>query len=170
MISHVAPTHTPGADSAAGASRSAQRNESGSRGEDSVIGGGPLFALVLWPSSDPQLSDELHSLGVAVSFAPTQQIFQAVLSGLSPELLVIDPDTLNDVMTLAIPAQSSLIVLAAITRGTIGEPIPSFVHTALARSVAHARVKQLERHAHARQAQLERERQLSTVIYDTISA
>ena len=53
-----------------------------------------MLALILWPYADPQLRAELHRLGVAVSFAPTQQVFQAALQGLHPELLLVDPDTL----------------------------------------------------------------------------
>lgn len=102
---------------------------------------GHLFALALWPYADPQLRAELRMLGVEVSFASTQQGFQASMKGLNPELLLIDPDTLEDSSTLEVSTNPSLIVLAAAARGTADEPIPQYIRAGLARSIAQIRTR-----------------------------
>ncbi len=119
-----------------------------------------MLALILWPYADPQLRAELHRLGVAVSFAPTQQVFQAALQGLHPELLLVDPDTLTDAAKLNVTPQTPLVVMSAAARGQVGEPIPGFIRAALARSVAEVRTRQAEQQAQARQTQLKQELQM----------
>lgn len=97
-----------------------------------------LLALALWPAEDAALREALAAEGITITFVSSQQMLLTAYEALRPELLLIDPDMLDERGPMPGP-RAPVIVLSAAARGPHDEPLPEWMQPPLLRAVRLAR-------------------------------
>ncbi|MEI7768405.1 MAG: GAF domain-containing protein [Chloroflexales bacterium] len=119
-----------------------------------------MLALILWPYEDAPLRAELTLAGVAVSFAPTLEIFIAAQGNLQPEVLLIDPEMVDEFNPFPRNSQVPLIMVPSAARGEPDQPLPTWLSTSLGLAINRARSSRATQHTHAIEQQLTFELQM----------